>query len=81
MYAIETKGLTKFYGKSRGIIDLDLQIEEGEIYGFIGPNGSEKSTTIRLLLSLLFPTNGTGKIFNYDIIKDGPKIKQMVGFV
>lgn len=81
MFAIETKGLTKYYGKSRGIIDISFQIKEGEIFGFIGPNGSGKSTTIRLLLSLLFPSSGAGKIFNYDIVKDGPKIKQMVGFV
>ena len=81
MYAIETKGLTKYYGKARGIIDLSFRIEEGEIFGFIGPNGSGKTTTIRLFLSLLFPTSGTGKIFDYDIVKDGPKIKKMVGFV
>lgn len=81
MYAIETKGLTKYYGKDRGIIDLNLKINEGEIFGFIGPNGSGKTTTIRLFLSLLFPTSGSGKIFNNDIAKDGPKIKQIVGFI
>jgi len=81
MYAIETEGLTKYYGKDRGIIDLNLRINEGEIFGFIGPNGSGKTTTIRLFLSLLFPTSGSGKIFNYDIAKDGPKIKQIVGFI
>ena len=81
MYAIETEGLTKYYGKDRGIIDLNLKINEGEIFGFIGPNGSGKTTTIRLFLSLLFPTSGSGKIFNYDIAKEGPKIKQIVGFI
>jgi ABC-2 type transport system ATP-binding protein len=81
MYAIETEGLTKYYGKDRGIIDLNLKINEGEIFGFIGPNGSGKTTTIRLFLSLLFPTSGSGKIFNYDIAKDGPKIKKIVGFI
>jgi ABC-2 type transport system ATP-binding protein len=81
MYAIETKGLTKYYCKDRGIIDLNLKINEGEIFGFIGPNGSGKTTTIRLFLSLLFPTSGSGKIFNYDIAKEGPKIKQIVGFI
>ena len=81
MYAIETKSLTKFYGNVIGIIDLNLQIKEGEIYGFIGPNGAGKSTTIRLLLGLLFPTSGTGSIFNLDIIKDSPQIKKRVGFV
>jgi len=81
MYAIETDGLTKYYGKDRGIIDLNLKINEGEIFGFIGPNGSGKTTTIRLFLSLLFPTSGSGKIFNYDIVKDGPRIKKVVGFI
>ena len=81
MYAIETDKLTKYYGKDRGITDLNLKINEGEIFGFIGPNGSGKTTTIRLFLSLLFPTSGSGKIFNYDIVKDGPRIKKNVGFI
>jgi len=81
MYAIETERLTKYYGKDRGIIDLNLKINEGEIFGFIGPNGSGKTTTIRLFLSLLFPTSGSGKIFNYNIAKDGPRIKKIVGFI
>lgn len=81
MYAIETERLTKYYGKDRGIIDLNLKINEGEIFGFIGPNGSGKTTTIRLFLSLLFPTSGGGKIFHYDIAKDGPRIKKIVGFI
>ncbi len=81
MYAIETDSLTKYYGKDRGIIDLNLKINEGEIFGFIGPNGSGKTTTIRLFLSLLFPTSGSGKIFNYDIAKDGRRIKRIVGFI
>ncbi len=46
MYAIETEKLTKYYGNTRGVIDLNLQIEEGDIYGFIGPNGAGKSTAI-----------------------------------
>lgn len=58
MNIIETKGLTKYYGKSRGIIDLDLSVSEGEIFGFIGPNGAGKSTTIRLLLGLISPSSG-----------------------
>jgi ABC-2 type transport system ATP-binding protein len=81
MYAIETEGLTKYYGKERGVIDLNLKINEGEIFGFIGPNGSGKTTTIRLFLSLLFPTSGSGKIFKNDIAKDGPRIKKIVGFI
>ncbi|MGN1132202.1 MAG: ATP-binding cassette domain-containing protein, partial [Ruminococcus sp.] len=58
MYAIETKGLTKYYGKSRGIVDLDLKVDEGDFFGFIGPNGAGKSTTIRTLLGLIKSSGG-----------------------
>lgn len=81
MYVIETQNLTKFYGKSRGIIDLNLKIEPGEIFGFIGPNGAGKSTTIRTLLGLIFPTSGSGRIFGMDIIKDTKEIKKQIGFM
>jgi len=81
MNAISTKSLTKYYGKSRGVIDLNFEVEEGETYGFIGPNGAGKSTTIRLFLSLLFPSSGGAKIFGHDIIREDKKIKKMVGFV
>ena len=62
MKAIETKGLTKFYGKARGIEDLNLTVEEGEIFGFIGPNGAGKSTTIRTLLGLIRKTSGSASV-------------------
>ena len=55
MPLIETRKLTKHYGKSRGIDSLDLKVEEGEFFGFIGPNGAGKSTTIRTLLGLIRP--------------------------
>ena len=63
MFAIETKNLTKYYGKSRGIIDVNLSVEQGDFFGFIGPNGAGKSTTIRTLLGLISPTSGTANIF------------------
>jgi len=81
MAIIETHGLTKYYGKSRGIIDLDLQVEEGEIFGFIGPNGAGKSTTIRTLLGLIFPSRGTGRIFGLDIVSESKAIKKHIGFI
>jgi ABC-2 type transport system ATP-binding protein len=81
MYAIETQGLTKYYGKSLGIIDLDLKIEPGEIFGFIGPNGAGKTTTIRTLLGLIFPTSGSGRIFGRDIVKHSKEIKKQIGFM
>jgi ABC-2 type transport system ATP-binding protein len=81
MYVIETQGLTKFYGKDRGIIDLDLKIETGEIFGFIGPNGAGKSTTIRTLLGLIFPTSGSGRIFGMDIVRETKEIKKQIGYM
>jgi len=81
MNVIETHKLTKFYGKDRGIIDLDLEIQEGEIFGFIGPNGAGKSTAIRTLLGLIFPTSGSGKIFGRDIVKESKEIKKHIGFM
>lgn len=67
MHAIYTKNLTKSYGKSREIIDVNLEIEEGEYFGFIGPNGAGKSTTIRALLGLIKPNYGIASIFGIDI--------------
>lgn len=65
--AIETKGLTKSYGKARGIIDLNLTVQEGEYFGFIGPNGAGKSTTIRTLLGLISKTFGQAAVLGQEI--------------
>ena len=81
MKAIETRGLTKYYGRSRGILDLDLSVEEGEWFGFIGPNGAGKSTTIRTLLGLIRPSSGSAKIFGKDIVKDSTSIRQETGYL
>ena len=81
MNVIETHHLTKYYGKARGIIDVNLEIHEGEIFGFIGPNGAGKSTTIRTLLGLIFPSSGGGRIFGLDIVKDSKEIKKQIGFM
>jgi ABC-2 type transport system ATP-binding protein len=81
MNIIETKKLTKYYGKSLGIVDVDLAVKEGEIFGFIGPNGAGKSTTIRTLLGLIHPTSGSATIFGKDITKYGPEIKEEIGYL
>jgi ABC-2 type transport system ATP-binding protein len=81
MGIIETKKLTKYYGKSRGVIDVDLSIEEGEIFGFIGPNGAGKSTTIRCLLNLIKPTSGKATMFGLDCQKDYRKIHEEIGYL
>lgn len=81
MNTIEINSLTKFYGKSRGIIDVSFTVEEGEIFGFIGPNGAGKSTTIRLLLALIYPTSGSAKIFGKDCIKASHEIARYIGYL
>ena len=78
---IEVNNLTKYYGKSRGIVDVSFTVDQGEIFGFIGPNGAGKSTTIRLLLSLIYPTSGSAKIFGKDCIEYGPEIRQDIGYL
>jgi len=83
MSIIEVNNLTKYYGKSkaRGIVDVSFNVDEGEVFGFIGPNGAGKSTTIRLFLSLIFPSSGTAKIFGKDCIEFGPEIRQEIGYL
>ena len=78
---IDITDLSKFYGRIRGIEHIDLKIEEGEIFGFIGPNGSGKTTTIRILLNLIFPTGGSARIMGMDVIRDTKKIKYLTGYV
>lgn len=81
MNVIETKQLTKYYGKTCAVKNLNLEVKEGEIIGFIGPNGAGKSTTVRLLLSLIYPTSGSATIFGKDVVKYGPEIKQDIGYL
>jgi len=81
MSIIEVNKLTKYYGKAKGIENVSFNVEEGETFGFIGPNGAGKSTTIRLFLSLIYPTSGEAKIFGKDCIKYGPEIRQEIGYL
>lgn len=81
MNVIETRNLTKYYGESRGVVDLNLNVEEGDIFGFIGPNGAGKSTTIRLLLGLIYKTSGDAYIFGKDVSKESSKILEDIGYM
>lgn len=81
MNAVETKNLTKYYGKNKGIENVTFSIGEGEIFGFIGPNGAGKSTTIRTLLSLIHKTGGEASIFGLDCEKDNKQILQQIGYL
>ncbi|HXF35870.1 MAG TPA: ABC transporter ATP-binding protein [Actinomycetota bacterium] len=78
---IETEGLTKSYGKRRGIVDVSLVVRRGEVFGFLGPNGAGKTTTIRTLLDLIRPTGGTARIFGLDSRRDSLEIRRRVGYL
>jgi ABC-2 type transport system ATP-binding protein len=74
-----TEGLTKRYGKNRGISDVNLEVGEGEVFGFLGPNGAGKTTTIRTLLGFLRPTSGRAEVFGMDSRKESVRIREQVG--
>jgi ABC-2 type transport system ATP-binding protein len=78
---IDITGLSKRYGKARGIDQVNLEIRRGEIFGFIGPNGAGKSTTIRILLNLIFPSGGSARIMGLDVIRKTKEIKQNTGYI
>ena len=78
---IRTEGLTKLYGKQRGILDIDLDIERGEVFGYLGPNGAGKTTTIRTLLHFLFPTRGKAAIFGLNIARENLEIRRRIGYL
>ena len=79
--AVETEGLTKKYGTRIGIDSLDLEVHQGEVFGFIGPNGAGKTTTIRVLLDLLHPTSGRAKVLGMDTRKDSVAVRRVVGYL
>ena len=79
--AIALDGLTKWYGRHRGILEVDLNVQKGEVFGFIGPNGAGKSTTIRLLLGFLRPTSGTARINGQRVTLFDKSVKADVGYL
>jgi ABC-2 type transport system ATP-binding protein len=79
--AIDVKGLSKSFGGREVVHDLSMQVKRGSIYGFLGPNGSGKTTTIRMLCGLLTPDSGEGTCLGYDIRRDAEKIKLKVGYM
>jgi len=81
MNVIETKNLTKYYGKIKGVENLSFSVRKGEIFGFLGPNGAGKTTTIRTLLGYLHPTKGEAYIFGKNIDGNIVEIKREVGYI
>ena len=78
---IRTEKLTKSYGTHRGIVDVDLEVAEGEIFGFLGPNGAGKTTTIRTLLDLIRPTSGRAFVFDIETSADPVAIHRRIGYI
>jgi ABC-2 type transport system ATP-binding protein len=78
---IRTEGLTKSYGRRRGLAGLDLDVRAGEVYGFLGPNGAGKTTTIRILLDLIRPTSGVATVFGETSRHGGPALRRRIGYL
>lgn len=78
---IDVAGLNKFFGSKRVVANLSMQVKRGEIYGFLGPNGSGKTTSIRMMCGLLTPDSGTGHTLGYDIVHEANQIKRHVGYM
>ena len=81
MAIIRTERLTKSYGEHRGIIDVDLEVQAGEVFGFLGPNGAGKTTTIRTLLDLIRPTRARAFVFDIETTEDPVAIHRRIGYI
>lgn len=81
MNVIETRGLTKDYGRGRGVFALDLAVKQGQVLGFLGPNGAGKTTTIRQLMGFIRPDSGTAQIFGQDCFAKAPAVQARVGYL
>ena len=80
-YAIETRGLSVYYGRHRGILNVDLRVEQGEVFGFLGPNGAGKTTTQRVLMDIIRPTAGEARMLGRDCQKEGVAARDRVGYL
>src|SRR5512147_1170778 len=77
---IEVEGLVReFKNGPRAVDGIDLRVAPGEIYGFLGPNGAGKSTTVHMLTTLLPPTSGTARVAGFDVVREGPQVRQRIG--
>ena len=79
--AIETSGLTKYYGELLAVDHITLDVRQGEIFGFLGPNGAGKTTTVRMLTGIIKPSEGVGKVMSHDIQREPLRAKQVIGVV
>jgi ABC-2 type transport system ATP-binding protein len=79
--AIKAEGLTRVFGALTAVDHVDMEVREGEIYGFLGPNGAGKSTTIRMLTGLLLPTEGRAEVLGFDVARDPERVKENIGYM
>ena len=80
-YAVETRELTRRFGKRVAVDHLSLHVRAGELYGFLGPNGAGKSTTLRMLCGILEPSEGGGTVLGLDLARDPERIKSVIGYM
>ena len=80
-FAIDVRGLNKHFGDKHVVRDLALQVRKGEIFGFLGPNGSGKTTSIRMICGLLTPDSGEGTCLGFDVLNESVEIKKLVGYM
>lgn len=80
-YSVETKQLTKRFGRFTAVDGIDLRVPEGEIFGFLGANGAGKTTAIRMLCGLLLPTSGEARVNGFDVWKESERIKRSIGYM
>lgn len=81
MLAVEAVGISKMYGSKRGVTDLNLEVQHGEVFGFIGPNGAGKSTTIRMIMQLLYPSQGTLRVLGCTLNHEKPELRKRIGYL
>ncbi|MGN6216084.1 MAG: ATP-binding cassette domain-containing protein, partial [Solirubrobacterales bacterium] len=79
MPAIVVAGLERAFGEVRAVQGIDLEVGEGEIYGFLGPNGAGKTTTVRMLTTLLLPTGGQASVAGYDVVTEARQVRASIG--
>ena len=77
--AIETQGLCKSYGDVKALCDVDLRVDAGSILGLLGPNGAGKTTAVRILTTLLKPDSGSARVAGFDVVRDGPRVREQIG--
>ena len=79
--AVEVRNLSKLYGSVVGVDNLSFTVKAGEIYGLIGPNGSGKTTTLRIIATLIKPSKGAVKVFGYDVVKEALKVRSLISYL